>query len=509
MKNVLLVLFVLSQTKAVIAQPGLRVKAGASIKAVNGAFVVLNNTSLVNDGSIQQTVNSSTFKFTGTTVDTIKGNGNFTFDKLQIAKNNGSWIVLNSNIQVINQVTFTSGLLDLGNNTVDLESTGVLVGETESSRAMGAGSGYLQATATLNTPNASNPGNLGAIITSANNLGSTVIRRGHTIQTGINGSGTSIRRYFDIQPTVNSSLNATLRLSYFNAELSNISEATLALWRRTGTAWANLSSTSQDTITNYVEKKAVQNFDRMTLAAGCPPINLSIPDVYAVNPGGSANTLYIGYGTTSLTLLAQKSGGTAPYTYKWTIGSAGGAAASLDSFLTVNPTAQGSYTYYLTVNDVYGCKTAVVSKTITVRDIRCGKKLDMVTVCQNQNGTYSTACVSSTKVPSLLSSGSYLDSCQITPPAITQRETISNGEFVINAFPNPSSNYFTLTTHSSKQQPLTITITNSLGQVIEKRNEENANGHLNLGYNYRPGIYIIEVIQGNQVRALKVVKIPD
>jgi hypothetical protein len=32
---------------------------------------------------------------------------------------------------------------------------------------------------------------------------------------------------------------------------------------------------------------------------------------------------------------------------------------------------------------------------------------------------------------------------------------------------------------------------------------------LNLGYNYRPGIYIIEVIQGNQVRALKVVKIPD
>jgi Secretion system C-terminal sorting domain len=509
MKKLFIVLIVLVKAIPLAAQPGLRIKAGASFKLTNGAFVVLNNASIINDGSIQQTANSGTFKFAGISIDTIKGNGTFVFDRLQLAKGTDSWIVLNSNVQVLTQLNFTGGLLDLDNYIVDLGGSGTLTNESEISRATCIGNGYLRATATLNNPNAINPGNLGAVITSSANLGSTIIRRGHAQQTGINGSSNSIKRYYDLSPTNNTTLNATLRLNYFDAELNSLAETALVVWRRTGTSWASLSSTSQDTAANYVEKKSIQNFDRVTLAAGCPTISLVIPDVYAVTPGGSANTLYIGYGPASLTLSAQKSGGTAPYTYKWTAGSPGGSSVGADSFLVVTPTATGSYTYYLTVNDAYGCKTVAVSKTIIVKDIRCGKKLDMVTICQKQtNGTYQTNCVTSSKVQSELTNGSSLDSCQSVSPAITQRTATNPLQgFTAQVYPNPSNGYFTLVTRSTNLGTITITITDDLGRQVQQLKNQQGNGKLSLGNYYRPGIYFIEIKQGDQTKTIKLIKL--
>ena len=511
MKKVFIALIVLLQAGRLAAQPGLKIKPGASIKTINGAYIVLNNASLTNDGSIQQTANSGTFKFAGTSVDTIKGTGSFVFDKIQVAKTIGSWIVLNSNVQVLTYCTFISGLFDLDDHVVNLGTTGALNGETENSHVIGTGSGYIQAASTLNNPNEANPGNLGAVITATANLGSTIIRRGHAVQAGINGSASSIKRYYDIVPANNSSLNATLRFTYFNSELNNISEPTLVLWRRTGQTWASLASTSQDTLANYVEKKAIQNFDRMTIAAGCPTINVTIPDVYAVTPGGAANTLYTGYGPTSLTLIAQKIGGTPPFSYKWTMGSPGGTTVGVDSFLTVAPTANGTYTYYVTVNDAFGCKSTVVSKTITVRDVRCGRRLDMVTICQKQsNGTYLTTCIASSKVSGELSNGSYLDSCQSIAPASTQRAiTNTYHEFLAQVYPNPSSGYFTLTTKSTNLAPITITITDALGRQVQQLKNQQANGNLFLGNYYRPGIYFIEVIQGGQTKKIKLIKLAN
>ena len=49
-------------------------------------------------------------------------------------------------------------------------------------------------------------------------------------------------------------------------------------------------------------------------------VSVNIADVYAVNPGGNANTIYLGYGPSSLTLTATPSDGIPPYTYLWSNG---------------------------------------------------------------------------------------------------------------------------------------------------------------------------------------------
>jgi hypothetical protein len=108
--------------------------------------------------------------------------------------------------------------LNLNNKILDLGTTGSLIGESETSRAFTTDTGFIQRSG--NNPNGTNLGNLGAVITSSTNLGNTIIRRGHKVQTGISGSNNSIARYFDIIPVNNLALKATLRFYYFDAELT-------------------------------------------------------------------------------------------------------------------------------------------------------------------------------------------------------------------------------------------------------------------------------------------------
>jgi hypothetical protein len=47
------------------------------------------------------------------------------------------------------------------------------------------------------------------------------------------------------------------------------------------------------------------------------------------------------------------------------------------------------------------------------------------------------------------------------------------------------------------------------GKVVEQRQHLAAGQTIQLGALYRPGVYIIEMIQGSQHKQLKLVKIPD
>jgi hypothetical protein len=79
-----------------------------------------------------------------------------------------------------------------------LNNTAYLNNENEISRITGPTGGYVEATATLNAPSLLNPGNLGVYISTAEDPGVTVIRRGHVSQQNSYGDGNSIYRYYDI-----------------------------------------------------------------------------------------------------------------------------------------------------------------------------------------------------------------------------------------------------------------------------------------------------------------------
>jgi len=241
-----------------------------------------------------------------------------------------------------------------------------------------------------------------------------------------------------------------------------------------------------------------------------PILNSTIPDNYAINPGGTLNTIYFGYTPASvITLNGVVSGGTVPYSYKWTIGSSSGPSLGINASFTVSATFET--TYYLNVKDNYGCTVAAVTKTIYVIDVRCGPKLEKVNVCVNKNGKYTSNCIIAGNVSNYLASGSYLGACSNTVLAVkTENRVEVDGvnDLTVKALPNPSRNYFTLITNSKIEKPIFIKVTDLIGRVIETKHIISANSTFRLGQNYHHGVYIVEVLQGNKKVVLKLLKQP-
>ena len=276
MKKIFAIIIIVSSSMVVAAQNVLKVQPGAVIKTTGGALITLQNMNLENDGTISQSVGEGKFLFTGTADNTISGVSTSLFDVLEIGKTGTAKISLQQNIQVGSGIIFTSGLIDLNINNILLQPAALLNSESETSRITGTTGGYIEIINTLNAPSVANPGNLGAIITSAQNMGSTTIRRGQQSQTNGYGNGNTIYRYYDITPANNTALNATLRLNYFDAELNSLNENTITLWKSSNnTTWFNQGFDSRNTSTNYVEKTGIPDFSRWTLTTPLNALPLS------------------------------------------------------------------------------------------------------------------------------------------------------------------------------------------------------------------------------------------
>ncbi len=263
-------------------------------------------------------------------------------------------------------------------------------------------------------------------------------------------------------------------------------------------------------IINWTARDAAGNTStcQTTVTVNVGP-TVTIPDAFALPSGVAANTVYIGYEpASSITLTANASGGTPPYSYTWSTGSHA-------SSITVSPTVTTTYT--VTVTDANGC-TGTASKTIFVVDVRCGNKLDKVQVCHVPPGNPSNAhgiCISANAVPAHLAKGSYLGECINATNTITSKGISGKGIYkieqnverlTVQTISNPAPAYFTLVTRSNNPNAIQLRVFNVLGKVVEVRNNVAANSTLQLGQNYRPGMYYAEVVQGKERVILKLIK---
>jgi len=250
------------------AQNVVKVQSGTVVSSTGGGVITLTNMDLNNDGTINQQAGQGTFVFNGSSTNSISGTAQPMFDILQIAKTGSTMLSLQQSVQINSGITFTSGLIDLNGQNILLQPTALLNGESETSRITGAGGGYVQIVNTLNAPSSVNPGNLGAVITSSQNLGSVTIRRGHTSQSNNYGGGNSIYRYYDIIPTNNSALNATLRINYFDAELNGLNENVLTMWASPDALhWTNHGFNTRTATGNYIEQTGINNLAWVTLTS--------------------------------------------------------------------------------------------------------------------------------------------------------------------------------------------------------------------------------------------------
>ncbi|MFH1194362.1 MAG: LamG-like jellyroll fold domain-containing protein [bacterium] len=162
--------------------------------------------------------------------------------------------------------------IDLSGRTITLGSSGYL---NEGTHRFFGTSGSITITRTLNNISNENVGGLGFVITSAANLGSTIITRGHTVQTS--GENEGISRFYNVTPTTNTGLDATVTYYYNEAELNDIEEANLVLFRSVddGATWVNVGG-NVSAENNTVTLSPVDGFSKWTLGGSNAPLPVEL-----------------------------------------------------------------------------------------------------------------------------------------------------------------------------------------------------------------------------------------
>ena len=267
---------------------------GAGSRSLSAATVVSNNLTIsagtltagtAYDLSVGATwSNSATYTHTNGTVymngsanQSIAGSSTTTFYNLTNS-NSSTGITLNKGIVVTNNLSMsgaTANILLNGYN-IDLSSTGTIVGESNTDRIYGT-SGVITTTRSLSNISALDVAGMGIVLTTAANMGSTTIQRGHSARSGTGLTNTTILRYFNISPTTNSGLNATFKFTYFDNELNGLgsSEANFHMFRSTdgGSTWTDRNG-SESTSGNYISLSAIDAFSVWTVS---PNVIIALP----------------------------------------------------------------------------------------------------------------------------------------------------------------------------------------------------------------------------------------
>lgn len=253
----------------------LTIAPGEKFFMADNSELTLQNVDMVNDGNF--TPGNSLIRFNGNSSTSIGGTQPLQFSRIEINKTNNSFVILKSSVEIRDRIIFHSGFFDLNGFDADLGTTGLLDGEHENSRVIGANGGEVGISVTLNSPSGSNPANLGVFISSDQNLGNVIIKRGHQSQSINSASAISISRYYDIRPANNTNLNATLRFTYFEGELNGLDENSLELFKSDdGINWSFDGVSSRKTVSNFVEKTNLTSLSRFTLFA----LNSPLPVIF-------------------------------------------------------------------------------------------------------------------------------------------------------------------------------------------------------------------------------------
>lgn len=220
-------------------------------------------------------------------------------------------------------------------------------------------------------------------------------------------------------------------------------------------------------------------------------LNVMIPDVYALNSTvDEKNTIYIGYGTPSLKIMATPSGGTAPYTYKWN---------SNETSQEITVSIAGTYT--ITVTDAKGCQNvaSIVIKTINVQ---CGNTGNKVAICHNNQ----VICVSSDAVQSHLNHGDKLGSCVSSTTKKAGKEVVTDevSTEAVVVFPNPVISNLNLKVNEV-HAGAKVELFSSLGMKLLSQSLTTTFQTISME-GLPSGVYSLYIMNGNEVAIKRIVK---
>ena len=84
---------------------------------------------------------------------------------------------------------------------------------------------------------------------------------------------------------------------------------------------------------------------------------------------------------------------------------------------------------------------------------------------------------------------------------------IEINKFDLKAFPNPSKNQFTLKIESDNlKDGISVRVIDMFGRTIQTFTKLSVGQTLQIGGNYKVGVYFIDIMQGNRHKQLKLIK---
>ncbi|MGZ8550775.1 MAG: T9SS type A sorting domain-containing protein, partial [Chitinophagaceae bacterium] len=88
--------------------------------------------------------------------------------------------------------------------------------------------------------------------------------------------------------------------------------------------------------------------------------------------------------------------------------------------------------------------------------------------------------------------------------------TVEADGLQVAASPNPTSNQFRIEIKSNnKEDKITMQVFDILGRSVELRNNLQTGTSIMVGDKYQQGAYFIRVMQGNEYKVMKLIKLSD
>jgi hypothetical protein len=243
----------------------------------------------------------------------------------------------------------------------------------------------------------------------------------------------------------------------------------------------------------------------------------SIASIPGTGPATGANstTIYLGYGPQTTKLQSTVTGG-GPFTYSW-IGS--GLSCTNCAAPVFTPTAEGNYTFTLTVTNSFGCTTTCFIE-ICVLDVTVpGSKGKKVYVCHRPPGNPNNVQTLSISVNAVSAhvpfhGGDNLGRCDQSCGSdkwegeTGELLTDYTGEgFDLIVFPNPFQNQFRITVESESTEPVNIRVYDVTGQLVLQSLNRSANEEIWISDSqFAKGIYLARVQQGENQQVVRVIK---
>ena len=248
----------------------------------------------------------------------------------------------------------------------------------------------------------------------------------------------------------------------------------------------------------------VQAFDLPPTYLCTTPLTVTAVATSNVFTGSAANVVYLGYGAQNVMLQAA---GDPTNKYTWT--PAEGLSDATIANPVFTPTAAGTYTFTVkAVNDDLCTKTASI--TITVIDVRCGKKNDKVQVCQKQGNEI---CISAADVINHLRNGGSLGACGVQAKA-TAASAKTSDDFAANneltAAPNPTNANTTLAFTLAESGAYRLEVMNMQGAVVSVVAQGKGEAGQRIAHEFSKGrlasgVYMVRLTSGKQSKFTRVV----